>query len=337
MTTVLAAAMGALTLALTLPAVAHAAPACEDSGVDTPPGTAVTLPAPDCTGIVGPSTVTFSTAPVGGTLSAGPTYVYTPRAGYHDVEQLTFTVTDQTGTSSPRTYYIAVDTAPTCTDFTGTVEHNGSLRIKLPCTDAEGDELGFAGTRPRHGTITFDQATDELIYTPEKGYAGTDSFRFYAEDEIGLESDDHMANLTVKPAPPIVIPITDPIVIPKPKDVTPPVATLTSSAKSVKTTLKQGLALSLATNEASTVKFTVTVDKATARKLKLNRKAKGPVTVATTNAALAPGAPAVTIALSTKAKKAFKAVKKLKVLVTAVVSDAAGNQVTKTLTVTLKR
>lgn len=43
------------------------------------------------------------------------------------------------------------------------------------------------------------------------------------------------------------------------------------------------------------------------------------------------------IALSAKAKRAFKSVKKVKLLVTAVVSDTAGNQVTKTLSVTLKR
>jgi hypothetical protein len=150
-----------------------------------------------------------------------------------------------------------------------------------------------------------------------------------------------VARITVKPAAPILIP-GPPVRVPTPppappKDVAAPVATLKSAAKPLKQTLSKGLAVLLGTNEASTVKFTVTVDKATARKLKLDRKAKGPVTVGTVNAALNPGSSPVTIAWSAKAKRALKSVKKLKVVVTAVVSDAAGNQVTKTLTVTLKR
>jgi hypothetical protein len=341
MTKVLAAALGTLTAVLILPAVAHAAPVCDHSVVDTLPGKQVTLPAPDCTGIVGPATTTFSTAPVGGTLSAGPAFVYTPGAGYHDVEALTFTVTDQTGTSAPKTYYIVVDTAPTCTDFTGTVEHNGSLRIKLPCTDADGDELGFAATRPRTGTIAFEDATGDLIYTAAPGYTGTVSFQFYAEDEFGLETDPQTATLTVKPAPVVIVPVTripGPLPTPvPPKDGLPVVFTVSSTAKALKPTLSKGLAIVLDAKENSSAKFTVTVDKATARKLKLDRKATGAVTVGTMNVALTAGVNKLTIKLSAKAKRAFKSVKKLKLTVAAVVTDTAGNPAAKTLTVNLKR
>jgi hypothetical protein len=122
-----------------------------------------------------------------------------------------------------------------------------------------------------------------------------------------------------------------------PKDLTAPTVSLRSAAKPLKQTLAKGLAIELTTNENASATLTLTLDKATARKLRVDRKAKGPVTVGTIRSALTAGKATIPIRLSAKARKALKAVKRVKLTLTAVVTDTAGNKTTKTLAVTLKR
>jgi hypothetical protein len=107
---------------------------------------------------------------------------------------------------------------------------------------------------------------------------------------------------------------------------------MTAPAVSLKNTSKKhSVSIELTTNENATAKLTLTLDQKTARKLKLSR------TVGTLKAALKPGASKLTVELSAKAKRAFKKVKKVKLTLTAVVADTAGNATTKTLAVTLRR
>jgi hypothetical protein len=94
---------------------------------------------------------------------------------------------------------------------------------------------------------------------------------------------------------------------------------------------KQAVAIALTTNENSTATLTLTLDKATARKLKLSRS------VGQTKAALTPGTSTVTVKLSAKARKAFKKLKRVKLTLTAFVIDTAGNNLTQTLALTLKK
>ena len=95
---------------------------------------------------------------------------------------------------------------------------------------------------------------------------------------------------------------------------------------------KQAVSITLTTNEHATATLTLTLDKVTARKLKLEphrRHAQG-------------GADARHVRRSrsscrAKARKAFKKLKRVKLTLTAVVTDTAGNETTKTLAVTLKK
>ena len=87
----------------------------------------------------------------------------------------------------------------------------------------------------------------------------------------------------------------------------------------------------MTSNETGVATFTPTLYKATAKKLKLSR------TVGTLKAALEAGTSTLKIKLSSKAAKAFKKLKPVKLTLAAVVTDAAGNQTTKTLKITLKK
>jgi PKD repeat protein len=122
-----------------------------------------------------------------------------------------------------------------------------------------------------------------------------------------------------------------------PKDTTPPNVALISAAKNLKTALSKGLRLVLTTSEGGTATVTLKVDRATARKLELNLKAKGPVKVGSSQTTLVPGRSTATVKLTAKARKAIKKVHKVELLVTVLITDAVGNSATRAMTVTLER
>ena len=101
--------------------------------------------------------------------------------------------------------------------------------------------------------------------------------------------------------------------------------------------LAKGLKLAITLDEAGTVTVTLTVDKATARKLKLDTKAKKAVVVGTLTKAAAAGKSALTVKLTAKARKALKKAKSVKLGIAVAAKDAAGNAGAKTQSATLKR
>jgi hypothetical protein len=125
------------------------------------------------------------------------------------------------------------------------------------------------------------------------------------------------------------------------KDTESPTASVrpAGSAPRLNQALAKGLPFSFTCDEACSVRVTLTVDKATARKLGLNKKAKGAVTVASGSAKrLTAGDATVRARFSAKAKKALKRAKTVKLRARATVSDAAGNSTPVSVaSVTLKR
>jgi hypothetical protein len=137
--------------------------------------------------------------------------------------------------------------------------------------------------------------------------------------------------ITVTAPAAVVIPTPIPVVrapVAAPKlvaDLSAPVIKLKDASK------KQAASIALTTSENSTATLTLTLDKATARKLKLSR------TVGQVKAALTPGTAMIAVKLSAKARKAFKNLKRVKLTLIAVVVDTAGNSTTRTVAVTLKK
>lgn len=72
-----------------------------------------------------------------------------------------------------------------------TAARDQPVPIKLTATDEDGEPVTFAVLAPpAHGTLTqFDAEAGTVIYTPARGYSGTDSFTFKAADSTGLNSN----------------------------------------------------------------------------------------------------------------------------------------------------
>ena len=107
--------------------------------------------------------------------------------------------------------------------------------------------------------------------------------------------------------------------------------------QSLKNARTKGIKLTSTSDEAGTLVVTIKVNKKTARKLNIKRKAKRAVTVGTLTQVIAAGDSTVTVKLTKKARNAFKRARKVKLLITVKLTDAAGNTTTRSMTVTLKR
>ena len=77
-----------------------------------------------------------------------------------------------------------VDTPPVATDGSARTVTGAAKTITLAGSDADGDSLTFSlDEAPSHGVVSGTGA--QRVYTPEQGFAGTDSFGFAVEDGYG--------------------------------------------------------------------------------------------------------------------------------------------------------
>ena len=71
--------------------------------------------------------------------------------------------------------------APVADSQSVDVDQDSSVSITLTASDADGDPLTYLpGTAPAHGTVSG--SPPNLIYTPDAGYTGADSFTFKVSD-----------------------------------------------------------------------------------------------------------------------------------------------------------
>ena len=285
---------------------------CPDASIVTTPGTALTFTAPTCANAAGPVVYSEVTPPASGMATYGAQFSFTPNAGFHGRDSYVYSGFDGGIAPDDGTISVLVDTKPTCTSGTATVAANSSVQVPVTCADADGDMFTYELDTPANGTVAL-QGT-QYIYTPKAGFSGADSFTYRAKDTFDLTADNATISVTVT-APPATTPT----------DMTAPRIALKNASK------KQALSITVTTNEAGSATFTAALDRATAKKLKLSR------TVGTLKRTLKAGTATLKIKLSSKAVKAFKKRKSVKLTVTAVVTDAAGNKTTKTLKVTLKK
>ncbi|WP_277656870.1 retention module-containing protein [Seleniivibrio woodruffii] len=111
-------------------------------------------------------------------------------------------VTDESGTVSAPALItmqvVSVNDNPVANDDTATVDENSSVVIDVRSndTDLDGDTLSVSAvSQPAHGTVTIG-ADGKLVYTPTRGYYGTDSFTYTVSDGKG-GTDTATVSITV--------------------------------------------------------------------------------------------------------------------------------------------
>ena len=125
-------------------------------------------------------------APANGSLSGTPpNLIYQPNTGFSGTDSFTFVVNDGYVDSAPATVSITVSasgaTPPVAQSQSLSAIENTLLNITLTATDATSNSLTFQVlSQPANGTLNGN--APNLVYQPNTGFTGSDSFTFVAND-----------------------------------------------------------------------------------------------------------------------------------------------------------
>ncbi|MBE7160893.1 MAG: tandem-95 repeat protein [Williamsia herbipolensis] len=166
--------------------------ATADAGT-TPANTTLTVIAP---GVLGNDagtglTATVDLAPTHGTLVLGTdgSYTYVPTEGYSGTDVFTYTATDASGDTT--TGVVTITVTPKATKDAYRTPANTALTLDAdhgPLMNDVGRRLRVVAVAdPKHGTTTLG-ATGAFVYTPVKGFSGTDTFDYTIEDVTGARA-----------------------------------------------------------------------------------------------------------------------------------------------------
>ncbi|MFD0519674.1 Ig-like domain-containing protein [Paractinoplanes durhamensis] len=130
--------------------------------------------------------VTAVSKPDHGTVTfTGTQVVYTPPTGFSGTATFTYTATDADGRKAEATVTVVVGDPPVVPDKTATAKPGTAVRITLPTVDRNGAAVTVTAVgAAKHGTVKLN-ADGTVTYTPNKGYAGTDTFTYQVVDADG--------------------------------------------------------------------------------------------------------------------------------------------------------
>gem|GEM_PF-6273534 len=167
-------------------------PVAENDTISTPENTATTIAVlegdqdPE-NGIL--TVIATSTPTEAGTVVINDdfTITYTPVADFVGQDTFTYTISDDAGNESTATVIVTitdVDQMPIAVEDTANTPYNVTITINVLDNDTDPEELPLsilAVTTPDNGTAEIDGTT--IIYTPNEGFDGEETFTYTIEDE----------------------------------------------------------------------------------------------------------------------------------------------------------
>ncbi|MBV7409941.1 Ig-like domain-containing protein [Maritimibacter sp. DP1N21-5] len=185
------------------------APDAVDDVTSTDPGVPVTLNLlANDTDIDGdPLEVLKATGPANGTISgnADGTFTYTPNAGFEGTDSFTYTITDGHGGQDTATVLISVgdgNLPPDAVEDTASTTEGTPVTVDVLANDSDpdGDAISIDSfTNGTNGTVSQD-GDGNLVYTPNDGFTGPDSFTYTITDGAGNQ-DTATVSVDVGAAP----------------------------------------------------------------------------------------------------------------------------------------
>ncbi len=120
--------------------------------------------------------------------AAAPAIRYTPDAGFFGHDSLRYSLTTANGTKTA-TVSLRVAAPPTATDDSASTSAGTAVTVDVLANDHRNgggalsiDSVGDAG----HGTVKIKDGT--AVYTPDEGFAGTDTFTYVARNSLGTDT-----------------------------------------------------------------------------------------------------------------------------------------------------
>ena len=144
-------------------------------------------------GGAGPMTAAVDTGPSSGTLvlNANGGFTYTPNTGFSGIDSFTYRAVDGAGPGNVGTVVIAVTVPPTTVNDAYSTPFQAPLTVAAPGVLANDINNGGGGltaalnSGPSAGTLVLNP-DGSFTYTPNAGFAGTDSFTYRASNAHGL-------------------------------------------------------------------------------------------------------------------------------------------------------
>jgi ELWxxDGT repeat protein len=140
--------------------------------------------------------------------AASGSIVYIPVGGFAGSDSLTYQVKDLQGAlSNVATVTIAVTAlAPTAGNVSASSKNDAAITINVLADDSEVGGALDAGSvkvvaKPSHGSVSV-TASGAAVYTPNAGFAGSDSFTYTVKDTHGVPSNVATVAITVTAPPP---------------------------------------------------------------------------------------------------------------------------------------
>jgi hypothetical protein len=264
-------------------------------------------------------------------------FTYTPAAGYQGADFFTVIARDHAGEpSDPVRIDVTIlgpNHAPSCvTPVTVTmpVGARRPLDPRTTCSDPDGDPVFpelIVG--PSHGHFEFG-ATGVIEYVADAGYAGTDRITYRVRDRRGAVSNEAVIDFVIGDRPP-------PPASPTADRIAPTLDLARVGGQKLAAVRRRGLKLRLSSDEAGSAIVELSVTRRTARRVRIDRKATGPVVIGRVKKTLVAGDNEVTVKLSKRAQRRLASVKRVTILVRVDGLDQAGNAARAFLRVTLRR
>ena len=129
---------------------------------------------------------------------------YTPNADYNGSDSFTYTIGDAEGARSTATVSVSVtpvNDAPVATDDAAETDQEEGVTIAVVDNDfdVDGEEPAVDSVgQPGNGTVEIDGAANALLYTPDTGFSGEDSFTYTIVDAAGA-TGSATVTVTVNP------------------------------------------------------------------------------------------------------------------------------------------
>jgi|GEM_PF-6167707 len=174
---------GSLTITVTV--VVNTPLEANDDSTFTQQDTPVTVSVLDNDEGDAPVVASVSNGVNGTATTDGTTVTYTPNPGFSGTDSV-FVYVEDGAEAHVSTLLITVNGAPQGDDLNDTTEPETPVTISIvpPVTDPESTALTITSAGPAgSGTVTI--VDGDVVYTPEPGFTGTDTFEVTIEDEDG--------------------------------------------------------------------------------------------------------------------------------------------------------
>ncbi len=123
-------------------------------------------------------------------------------SNYQTVPSFTFSISDSkwktTDICCNINYLSSMNYAPIANDINIETNKNMTVYTELDVYDPEDDEIIVEiKSFPSFGTVKVDKDNNRIVYSPQKGFVGSDMFTFWVEDVHGNKSSEGTVNVKV--------------------------------------------------------------------------------------------------------------------------------------------